>query len=96
MPAQSAKNVALTPQLETFVDELVASGEYKSASEVVRDGLRALKERRERHQIELDQIQNRIGGALDSLDRGTHAEGSMEEVLVRALDRAKLGVRKAS
>ena len=29
MPAQHAKNIALTPELESRVDELVASGSYK-------------------------------------------------------------------
>ena len=53
MPAQHSKNIALTGQLEGWVDELVASGEYRSASEVVRDGLRLLKERRDRSAAEL-------------------------------------------
>lgn len=37
-------NVSLTKELENFIGELVASGMYFSASEVVRDGLRLLKE----------------------------------------------------
>lgn len=40
-------NVSLTEELENFVNELVASGTYYSASEVVRDGLRLLKEQEE-------------------------------------------------
>ncbi|MDT8321508.1 MAG: type II toxin-antitoxin system ParD family antitoxin [Xanthomonadales bacterium] len=42
MPARNAKSIALTPQWGRWIDELVASGEYQSASEVIRDGLRAL------------------------------------------------------
>jgi len=37
-------NVSLTSELERFVRESVASGHYKSASEVVRDALRLLQE----------------------------------------------------
>jgi antitoxin ParD1/3/4 len=37
-------NVSLTPELEKFVDETVATGRYSSASEVVRAGLRKLEE----------------------------------------------------
>ena len=37
-------NVPLTPELELFVTERVASGLYRSASEVVRAALRLLKE----------------------------------------------------
>lgn len=42
MPARNSKSIALTSRWTCWVDELVASGEYQSASEVVRDGLRAL------------------------------------------------------
>ncbi|MCU0613100.1 MAG: type II toxin-antitoxin system ParD family antitoxin [Candidatus Eisenbacteria bacterium] len=38
-------NVSLTPKLERFVQEKVASGLYASASEVVREALRVLEER---------------------------------------------------
>ena len=37
-------NVSLTPQLEQFVKEKVATGNYTSASEVMREALRLLKE----------------------------------------------------
>ena len=39
-------NVSLTDKLEEFVSELVENGRYRSASEVVREGLR-LREIRE-------------------------------------------------
>lgn len=50
-------NVSLTPELERFVGEKVESGLYNNASEVVREGLRLLKEHDEvrlrwREQIE--------------------------------------------
>lgn len=38
-------NVSLTPALEEFVRSKVRSGGYESASEVVREGLRVLKQR---------------------------------------------------
>jgi antitoxin ParD1/3/4 len=37
-------NVSLTPELEKFVEDTVASGRYASASELVRTGLRQLEE----------------------------------------------------
>ena len=40
-------NVSLTPELEKFVEKEVRSGLYQTASEVVRAGLRRLKEERE-------------------------------------------------
>ena len=42
-------NVSLTPELEQYVNGKVQSGMYHSASEVIREGLRLLKEREELH-----------------------------------------------
>ena len=49
-------NVSLTPQLEALISKKVKQGLYRSASEVVREGLRLLLERekfRQAHLIEL-------------------------------------------
>lgn len=89
MPANHARNIALTPQLDAYVDELVASGEYTSASEVLRDGLRVLKERRDRQAAELAEIQTRIATGLAQLDRGEGISGSPAEVLGGILEKVK-------
>lgn len=41
--ASARMNVSLTDKLEEFVNELVEKGRYRSASEVVREGLRLLE-----------------------------------------------------
>ena len=38
-------NVSLTPELEELVNEKVRTGLYQTASEVIRDALRLLKQR---------------------------------------------------
>ncbi|MBN1492298.1 MAG: type II toxin-antitoxin system ParD family antitoxin [Phycisphaerae bacterium] len=45
-------NVSVTPELEEFVQGLVASGRYHSASEVFRDGLRLLERAEHRRLLE--------------------------------------------
>ena len=40
-------NISLTAEIEHLINEKVASGMYHSASEVIREGLRLLKERDE-------------------------------------------------
>ena len=48
MTTRKTMNVSLTPELERSVAEMVASGRYRTASEVVRAALRLLeKEERE-------------------------------------------------
>lgn len=44
MPAKSTLNVSITPELSQLIAEKVASGRYRSASEVVREALRRLDE----------------------------------------------------
>ena len=45
-------NVAITPELETLVQHMVAAGRYRSASEVFRDGLRLLEQAERRRLLE--------------------------------------------
>jgi antitoxin ParD1/3/4 len=63
-------NVSLTPELEKFVEGKVESGLYNNASEVIREGLRLLKEHDEvrvkwREQIERGWLQARPGQVVD-------------------------------
>lgn len=44
MIERKALNVSLTPELHSFVSGLVKSGNYSNHSEVVRAGLRLLKQ----------------------------------------------------
>ncbi len=59
-------NVSLTPELEQYIQEKVSSGLYYSASEVVREGLRLLKEREQLQQIRLQELRQDIQTGLDS------------------------------
>ena len=63
-------NVSLTPELEKFINGKVGSGLYNNASEVVREGLRLLKEHDEvrlkwREQIERGWLQAQAGEVTD-------------------------------
>jgi len=63
-------NVSLTPELEQFVQGKVESGLYNNASEVIREGLRLLKENDEvrvkwREQIERGWLQAQAGRLVD-------------------------------
>ncbi len=89
MPARNSKSIALTSKWGGWVDELVASGEYQSASEVVRDGLRALHDDRQRSATELAEIRARLELALAEADAGKFADGTGESAVRRAFERAR-------
>lgn len=57
-------NVSLPEQMEEFVRQKVAGGDYETASEVVREGLRLLKQRDELWKAE---VQSKIRQGMDSI-----------------------------
>ena len=63
-------NVNLTPELESIVHEKVKSGLYKSASEVVREAIRLMKERDTLREIRLDALREEIGIGVVQADEG--------------------------
>ena len=89
MPSKHTKNVVTTDYHMGFVERLLKSGRYQNASEVMREGFRALEDRTKREETELAEIRGRIGRSLDQLDRGEFAEGRAEEAFDQAFARAK-------
>jgi antitoxin ParD1/3/4 len=87
----SHMNISLTPELAKFVKKEVKSGLYQTASEVVRAGLRRLKEdqpvRLPRTPTTLAELEAQMLQSIDRLDRGEGVDG--EEVFRRLRKRIK-------
>ena len=62
-------NVSLTPELDKFVASKVDSGEYATASEVIRDGLRMLRAAEETRQAKLESLRAEIRIGMESPHR---------------------------
>ena len=75
MAGRSTLNVSLTPELEKFVDQRVASGLYQTASEVVRDALRLLEEREAARQTALAELRRHVAVGIEQADRGEFLDG---------------------
>jgi antitoxin ParD1/3/4 len=74
-------NVSLPVALANFVEKEVASGEYSTASEVVRDGLRILQRERAAREEKLAILRREIQVARDEVDAGQFSEESVMDIL---------------
>lgn len=86
-------NVSLTKELEGFVSDLVKSGDYYSASEVVRVGLRLLKEQETLRQLKLNELRGEIQKGIDDIDEGRYTEINTPEELKNFSDAVKKTAR---
>jgi antitoxin ParD1/3/4 len=77
-------NVSLTPELEKYISEKVASGLYHSASEVMREGLRLLKDQDALREIRLNGLRQQIQEGIDS---GESQPLNIEDVMDRGRKR---------
>lgn len=75
------RNVNLTEELDRFVTGRIASGRYENASEVIRAGLRALKERERAFEARLAGLRR----AIVEGERSGIAEGDPFERVRRSL-----------
>jgi antitoxin ParD1/3/4 len=84
-------NVSLTPELEQLVAGKVESGMYTSASEVVREALRLLKERDELRQARLEELRPEIAVGLKQAERGQTRPFDPEDLNRRVRTRLSKG-----
>ena len=61
-----ASSYSIGKHFEEFVEGLIESGRYSTASEVLRDGLRLIEEREERRKAKLEALRAEIQKGIDS------------------------------
>ena len=93
-------NVSLTPELETLVNEKVKSGNYNSASEVVREALRLLKEQDELKRIRRDELRREVMKGVTDIREGrfrTYESGEelAEQIIAEGKKRNLASKKKA-
>ena len=67
---RTSLNVSLTPELDQFVQQRVATGRYQTASEVVREGLRLLEHRERDREAALVALKTKLERGAGQADRG--------------------------
>jgi antitoxin ParD1/3/4 len=73
-------NVSLTPELEQFIQAKVESGLYHSASEVIREGLRLLKERDAFSEMKLAALREEIKKGVEQADQGLFSTKTIDRI----------------
>lgn len=86
-------NVSLPRELAAFVEDEVASGDYGTPSEVVREALRLLRREREQYEQKMAVLRREIQVGLDDIDAGRISTRSVEDIArdVLARHRARGG-----
>lgn len=84
-------NVSLGQKWEDFVDSKVKSGDYQTASEVLREGLRLLEKEELLKQISvssLPELETKLLQAVDSLEAGKKVDAEQVFAHLRARSKA--------
>jgi antitoxin ParD1/3/4 len=68
------RNISLTREQDEFIESIVRTGEYQNASEAIRDGLRALQQRRREDALKLERLRVQIQVGIDDLENGDFIE----------------------
>ena len=81
-------NVSLKAEWEAFIQEQVAAGEYDTASEVVRAGLRLLKREAEERRAKVEAFKAAIAEGVEQARRGElHDANAVLDDILGAIDR---------
>lgn len=75
-------NISLTPELDTFVQDKVKSGLYHTASEVIREGLRLLKEKDALQELRMEELRKQVREGFAQIERGESLEFASPEEIV--------------
>jgi len=86
--------VSLPAEMEDLVNAKIQSGQYHSAGEVVREGLRLLQEQDTLRQIKLDQLRKDIAIGVEAADRGELAPLDVEAIIAEGHKRLAEQARK--
>lgn len=80
------RNVVLTEIQAQFVESLVTSGRYQNASEVLREGLRMIREREQETAERLQVLREAVAVGVNDIQEGRYATLDDETALRLHMD----------
>ena len=78
-------NVNLTPEMAEFVSDELGSGDYASASELVRDALRALRRDRDIEREKIEILRRKLDIGIQQAERREFSTRSVDEIAAGVL-----------
>lgn len=66
------RNIVLTDHQTQFVEQLVSSGRYQNASEVLREGLRLIQQRENEQATRLQALREAITVGIEDIENGRY------------------------
>ena len=69
-----ARNIELTERFDRWIEAGVASGRYRSASEIIGEALRLLEQREREEQAKLEWLRGAVQQGIGELERGEGIE----------------------
>ncbi len=84
-------NVNLGPVFDKFVGKLLTSGLYQSQSEILREGLRLLKEREDVKNLRLQEFRKDLAIGIEQADHGNFVDGekAFQKIRKKSEDRKR-------
>jgi antitoxin ParD1/3/4 len=91
------RNVSLTDELDSYIEQSVQSGHYDNASEVVRAAIRALKQSELEDQARVEALKVAIQEGFDSgIYEGDVISEMRALIRQRAQENARIGERRSA
>jgi antitoxin ParD1/3/4 len=87
-------NVNLGPTFDDFVAAMLKTGLYQSQSEILREGLRLLKEREDLKRLRLAKLRREIALGVEQADRGEFVDGPRTFARIREKGRTTKRARR--
>lgn len=75
------RNVVLTDLQAQFVEQLVSSGRYQNASEVLREGVRLIQQREQEQSMRLQVLREAVAVGEADIDAGRYATLESSEAI---------------
>jgi antitoxin ParD1/3/4 len=82
-----ATSYSIGKHFEAFIESLIATGRYSTASEIIRDGLRMIEERERSREAKLEWLRAEIQKGLDSPAEEVDIKEWIEDVKRRGRQR---------